>query len=149
MKKSKFRFLLSMSFLSGALLLASCTSLPSLKDSKGETTSNDIMLAALIPYEFVCLGSKYIYTKEQLKTLESSKMVGYLVNENELDYWKKQDNNDEFIYALDMGNGTYRNEAGVAINRFELYAQNETYDSLALETPTGNFMLYDRQGDLL
>jgi hypothetical protein len=114
--------------------------------------NNDTMLVTSIPNEFVCFGNIYTINHEEVESLKFKKMIGYLINEKELDYWKNVDNNKDIVYALDMGNGiyryTYENDMN---NRFELYAQDEAYDCLAIKSPSNNdkLMLYNRQGEKL
>lgn len=87
-----------------------------------------------------------------METLKFGNMIGYLINENELDFWKNIDNNSDIVYALDTGNAIYRytceNENNIN-NRFELYAQDEVYDCLAIKKCSNNFILYYKVGDHL
>ena len=95
---------------------------------------DETMPVAIIPQEFTCFGESYISNNEEIETLIFGTMIGYLVNENELDFWKNDDNNNNLVYALDQSNGVFRHtyESNLG-NRFELYSQDEKYDCLAIK----------------
>ncbi len=75
-------------------------------------------------------------------------LIGYLINENELDYWKNIDKNDDLIYAFDPSIMVYRKiyEGQENLkNRYELYAPRETYDYLAICDITNDLVFYQKQ----
>lgn len=115
--------------------------------SIGDNFDDETLLVATIPTEFMCFDEIYITNNEEIDTLAFGTMIGYLVNESDLDFWKSKDNNDNLVYAI--GNGVYRKiyEGQENLkNRYELYSQNEAYECLAIKGYTGNFILYYRQG---
>lgn len=160
MKNNQYlKSLLSICFLFSILFFTSCSSnqlfnSDSLIDSNSGNLNDETMLVASIPNEFMCFGEIYTTNHEEIEELKFGNMIGYLINENELDFWENIDNNSDIVYALDIGNAiyryTYENENNIN-NRFELYAQDEAYDCLAVKCSSNNdkLMLYYRQGGKL
>ncbi len=113
----------------------------------GKSVDDEMMYVACIPHEFICLGNTYVKVESsELKSFEH--MIGYLINQNELDYWKSIDTDNDFIYALDISNGifrkTYEGEEKLK-DRYELYAQNETHDWLAIKNYTNDFIFFHKE----
>ncbi len=135
-------------FISMIFLFSACTSNTNSKYSSsiGDRLDDKPMLVASIPQEFMCFGKIYIDNNEEIETLGSGTMIGYLVNENELDFWKSKDNNNNLVYAT--GNDVFRKTDEGQENlkdRYELYSLDETYDCLAIKEYTGKFKLYSKQ----
>lgn len=104
-----------------------------------------------IPQQFICLGNTYVEI-EKNDSIAFDCMIGYLINENELDYWKDLDKNDNLIYAFDTSNGIFRKiyEGQENLkNRYELYAKKGTYDYLAIGSLTNDFVFYQKQNGIL
>lgn len=106
---------------------------------------DEIMWISAVPTQFVCFGKIY-YETNQIEAIEFDLMIGYLINEDEIDYWQKIDENEDVVYALDPGNGVYRiNEESYLINRFELFAKSDNnYDYLAIKNITNDFVIYKK-----
>lgn len=160
MKNNQYlKSLLSICFLCSILIFTSCSSKQLFNSDSPIDSSNGIdssdnlddetMFVASIPNEFICFGEIYTSNNEEIKTLTFGTMIGYLVNENELDFWKSKDNSNDLVYALATGNGmfrkTYEGEENLK-DRYELYSQDETHDCLAIKGYTGDFKLFYRQG---
>lgn len=118
MKSFFFTFLVTCSLLNG------CT----FKKQK-----NDICYYAAIPNTFICFDKKYSSVKDKPWPLD--KQIGWLVNLEDLNIWKKYDNNDELIYAYDINNSIYRlstENSSYLKNRFELYSSEDSFEYLSL-----------------
>ena len=143
MCKNKMSILIIICFM---FFFTSCSFKSSNKNSVIEP-DDKTMLVATIPQEFTCFGESYFSNNEEIETLTFGIMIGYLVNENELDFWKNNDNNNNLVYAFDQSNSVFRHtyESNLG-NRFELYSQDEKNDCLAIKNCTGSYKLYYRQG---
>ena len=119
--------------------------------NSGSDLDDEMMYVGDIPQQFICLGNTYVEV-ENSELMPCDYMIGYLVNENELDYWQDFDKNNELIYALDTNNGvfrkTYEGEENLK-NRYELYAQSEAYAYLAIKGFTNDFIFYQKQERIL
>lgn len=116
-------------------------------DSIDNSTYDDIMYVASIPQAFICLNNTYVQI-ESSEPIILNCMVGYLINENELEYWKSIDKNNGLVYALDIGNAIFRKtdiNDNKLKNRFELYAYDETFLCLAIKDCANNFIFYHKQ----
>lgn len=103
-------------------------------------------LESAIPLEIECLGETYYVDRENEESFDY--MIGYLINENELDFWSSVDETG-MIYAIDKCNGVYRNAFDDNLkNRFKLYAESSSlnYEFLAIEIDLNAFMVYSKIG---
>lgn len=73
-------------------------------------------------------------------------LIGYFINEEDLEKWIAYDNNPELIYAIDEHNSLYRLENGIEKsrleNRFELYSINDS-DDIGMYY-SGNLYIYEK-----
>lgn len=106
-------------------------------------SDDESMLIAAIPHEFTFLGKVYTMSDDTIDASSFVNMLGYLINEEDLTFWKNYDKSDNIMYAIDTSNATYRHtfESNLE-NRYELYTKDDTYNCLAIKDYSNNFIIF-------
>ena len=112
-------------------------------DINDDISDDETLLIESIPQEFVFLGEIYTIKRDAIDTSSFANMIGYLINEEDLTFWKTYDKNDDIMYAIDTGNGTYRHSFENNLkNRYELYTKDDSYDCLAIKDSSNTFIIF-------
>ena len=129
------------------VLLTSCISVTfcskNNKNNKNiEEGDEDVFFYGAIPGKFTCFQKEYSL-ENRTDTLSIGKEIGWLINEEDLNKWKTIDDNDEFVYAIDMFNGVIRNDADPNLkNRYELYKHPDDSNGWVVKDNGGWFLIY-------
>ena len=112
-------------------------------DMNDDVSDDETMLIAEIPQEFIFLEKVYTISDDTIDTSSFVNMIGYLINEDDLTFWKSYDKNDNIMYAIDTCNGTYRHSFENNLeNRYELYTKDDSYKCLAIKDSSNTFIIF-------
>ncbi len=89
-----------------------------------EDASNiDVYLKAIVRQDFYLDNNHYIMNTESNLVIEDNyELIGYFVNEEDLNYWKTYDNNIDLKYAVDDSNNLVHNGTVEFKDRFAIYS---------------------------